>query len=225
MSGRAVGERAFDGAVGLHVAGLDHADAVRGVQRHRRVELAFVVLDRAGRFVVADEPHASLARVRGEQRQVEVGIRLGEAEVLAVRDPVAVPALVPAFDQHAAEAVLRGEVDVALHVGVVGAVLLAAAPGGAVEVHLPPDADVLADVDPRGVGEPVRLVEVQLDARIRERHRRAADQHRAPRRDERAALAHQHAVGPGHQVRLERALRGAAQVHAGVIDQRGLVDG
>ena len=43
----AVGERALDGAVGLHVAGLDHAHAIRGVQRHRSLELPFVVLQRA----------------------------------------------------------------------------------------------------------------------------------------------------------------------------------
>ena len=42
------------------------------------------------------------------------GYGLGEAEILAVREPVAIPALVPAFDQHAAKAVWRREVDVAL---------------------------------------------------------------------------------------------------------------
>ena len=56
-------------------------------------------------------------RVRGQAHQVEVGNGLGEAEFIAVAEPVAVPALVPAFDEDAAKTVPGGEVDILLRVG------------------------------------------------------------------------------------------------------------
>ena len=74
VADRAIVERALDRAVRLHVAGLDHGDAVRRIQRHRRLELPLVVLERARGFVVTDEPHAALTRVRRQHRQIEVRV-------------------------------------------------------------------------------------------------------------------------------------------------------
>src|SRR3546814_12573780 len=45
---------------------------------------------------------------------IEIGKGFGEAEQLAIVVPVTVPAHVPAFDQNAAETVLRGKIDIAL---------------------------------------------------------------------------------------------------------------
>ena len=149
----------------IDVAGLHGRHAESFVEREGIVELSFVVGHRAAGFVVADEVDAFRLGVVGELGEIEIGIRFGEAELVAVLDPVAVPTLVPAFDQHAVEAVLGGEVDVALGVGGGGAVLVAGAPGRFVEMHLPPDADVLAGLDPAGVLELARLVEVENQVR------------------------------------------------------------
>jgi hypothetical protein len=144
--------------------------------------------------VVTDQPHVAFARIRGKAAQIEVGIRLCETEMFAVRDPVAIPAAIPALDQHAAEAIPGRKVDVALRVGGSRAMFVAAAPGGLVEMHLPPDTDVFAEAYPRGVAKLVWLVEIELDARVRERHGRFTHEHHAPRRGERTLLAHQHAI-------------------------------
>ena len=96
--------------------------------------------------------------------------------------PVAVPAFVPTFDQHAVEAVLGGEVDVALGVRGGGAVLFAGAPGRFVEVHFPPDADVLAGLDPAGVGELAGLVEIENQVGRDQFARIVADLDRSPGR-------------------------------------------
>src|SRR3546814_11004531 len=61
---------------------------------------------------MTDQRHALFARIVGDRLQVEIGGRLGEAEVVAMAEPIAVPALVPPLDEHAAEAVLRREVDI-----------------------------------------------------------------------------------------------------------------
>jgi hypothetical protein len=85
--------------------------------------------------VVADEPDA-LFRVARDLGDIEIGIGLGEAEVPPLREPVAVPALVPALDQHAAEAVgFAAKSIIALGVGGGRAVLRPAVPGLLVEVH------------------------------------------------------------------------------------------
>ena len=60
-----------------------------------------------------DELDALRVGVRGQAGQVVVGIRLGERERVAIGDPVAVPAGVPALHQHAADPVRRRKIDVA----------------------------------------------------------------------------------------------------------------
>src|SRR6202008_4818505 len=97
----------------------------------------------AGGFVMADEPDAALARIGGDRRGVEVRARFREAEFAALPQPVAAPAAVPTLDQHAAEAVDRGEVDVPLRVRGGRTVARTGTPGLGVEVQRPPDADVL----------------------------------------------------------------------------------
>src|SRR3546814_12391058 len=78
----------------------------------RSDQLRFILGDIAAGFVVADQRHALFARIVGDRLQVEIGGRLGKAEFVAMAEPVAVPALVPALDEHAAEPVLRGEFDI-----------------------------------------------------------------------------------------------------------------
>src|SRR3546814_5632476 len=67
-------------------------------------------------------------------------------------EPIAVPALVPALDEHAAEAVVRREVDILLRPPGRRAMLGAFGPAPVAADHPPPDADVFhrlaaADVD------------------------------------------------------------------------------
>ncbi len=195
-------ERTLDRAVVTHIAGLDRSDALRGVERERIFELTLVVLDCAGSLMMSDQSDSVLARIRRELRQIEVRTGLREAEVAAVGDPVSVPAEIPAFHEYADEPIARGEIDISPDIVIRRAVALAASPRGAVEVHLPPHTDVLADLDPGRIGQPTGLVEIELDPRICEPHRRVGDENHAPRRRERAGLAHEHAIRPRHQIGL-----------------------
>ena len=82
-------------------------------------------------------------RVRGEAGQIVVGIRLREGEGVLVRDPVAVPADVPPFHQHAARSRSPRRSRCTARVRRRRAVLGPRRPGHRVDVHAPPDADVL----------------------------------------------------------------------------------
>ena len=119
-----------------------------------------------------------------EHLDIEVGIGGHEVEHIAFPHirPV-FPTYVPAFYQHLVETVLGGEVDVALHVlvvGLVGAVGLYLTPVDLIEFdrgevvgvmpgttsydHLPPHAAVLRGMDPGGILQLTGLVQVQDEA-------------------------------------------------------------
>src|SRR3546814_4297945 len=80
----------------------------------RLVELAFVMADGAAGFVVSDQVDALRRGVSGEPVGIEIGGRCREVEIVAVAQPVAVPARIPALDKPAAAVVCGGVVDVFL---------------------------------------------------------------------------------------------------------------
>ena len=205
------------------VAGLHRIDSEPVEQCEGFVHLPLVVADRAAGLVVPDQVHALRFRVGGQALQVVVLGRLAEIEVPAVGEPVAVPADVPAFDQHAAKPVLGGEVDVAPGVRGGRAVLRPGRPGFLVQVQRPPHADVLVRLEPAHVAEPVRLVEVEDQAGFDQTAGPVADRDRAPRRGERR-LPHDLRGTARRQRSAQPAVAPAHQVHAGVIHQRGFVD-
>src|SRR5215211_7655137 len=90
-----------------NVARLDRIDAKRAVEGKCGVQLSLVVDDSPRSLVVRNEFYTLLLRVRGNRGEVVVRIRPGERESVCILDPVAVPAGVPPFDKHAAEAVGR----------------------------------------------------------------------------------------------------------------------
>src|SRR5690606_35765390 len=97
-------------------------------------------------------------------------------------DPVT-PSGVPPFDEHAADVVRGGEVDVALGVLCRCAVTPTLdVPGGSADVHFPPDADVLHRLEPTHVTERVRLVEIEDEFRFDQSAGVRADLDRSPRR-------------------------------------------
>ena len=131
-----------------NIAGLDHHLAVVGGELERLVELRFVMARRAAGFMVPDQPHALLFGIGGEHLGVEVFGRLREIHVVAVAEPVPVPADVPAFDQHVRNFVGGGEIDVLLDVDVSRAVLGPARPAPLTLDHVPPYADEFAGLEP-----------------------------------------------------------------------------
>ena len=173
-----------------------------------------------------DDPDALFLRVRSQGRQVVVGIGPSEGEGVAVLDPVAVPADVPPFDQHAPEAVGRREIDVALGVLRGGAVLRPGAPGHGVDVHPPPDADVLHRLDPAGVRDAARRIELEAEERGRQVGDAIGHLDGAPWGLERRAAADLDAIGHGGERGPQEPGLGALlpQEHAGVVHQVGLVD-
>ena len=104
-----------------YVAALDGVVAIVAHQLVGAVHVLLVVHDRRRRLVVHHQAHTLGVGIVIEGADVEVRIRRKEVEdiLLRVAAPV-LPAYIPAFHEHLAEAVLRSEVDVAAHVGVVG---------------------------------------------------------------------------------------------------------
>ena len=120
-----------------------------------------------------------------ESLDVEVGVGRHEVEHIALPHVRPVfPAHVPAFHEHLVKTVLGGEVDITLHVLVVGFVrtvgchlrpvdlikmdggeVVRVVPGATSHNHLPPHTAVLGRMDPTGVIKCTRLVEVQDEVR------------------------------------------------------------
>ena len=151
-----------------HVPGLDRVETQRVVERECGLHLLLVVLDSARCLVVHDQLDAFRVRVGSQPWKVVVGVRLRERERVSVLNPVAVPAGIPAFHQNATKTVCRGEVDVSLGVLRGGAMLRPGAPGHGVDVHSPPDADVLHWLDPAHVAQHVGRIEIEPEHRWRE---------------------------------------------------------
>ena len=166
-----------------------------------------------------------MRRVPRQRGEVEVVGRRREVHLDAGREPVAVPAHVPALHEHAVEAVIGGEVDVAARVLGRGAVVRPTAPRPLAQVHGPPDADVLARPGVRHVAQGVGRVEVERRVVGDEVGRFVADHEQTPRRDVRGLGVDRDAGAPGRQVGLQRVAAGPLERHAGVVDERGLVDG
>ena len=214
---------ALDVAGVADIAGLDHVHAVARVPLERGRQLPLIVADRAGGLVVADQVHALAGGIPRQCRQVEVGGGAGEVEAPAVGEPVAVPARVPAFHQHAAEAVGGGEVDVAPGVGGGGAVPGAGRPGLGFQVQRPPHADVLGRREPAHVADGIGLVEVEDQAGFGQVAGALADLDRAPRRGERQRAHHRGVAAAGRERGTQHVAVTTCQVHAGVVHQCGLV--
>src|SRR3546814_507216 len=92
------------------IAGLDQRHAVVGVEFQRGVQLPRIIFDPAAGFMMADQLDPLRLAVARDLRKVEIGIGAGEAELVAIGDPVAVPTLIPPLDEHAVESILGGEV-------------------------------------------------------------------------------------------------------------------
>ena len=208
----------------IDVARFDVIDAVLFIERESLLQLGLVILCIGPRFVVADQFHALLGGVAGNGFDVEVRIGLREADPVRVFGPLAVPADVPPLDQHALDAVFRGEVDVTFRVFGRGAVAGSLRPGLLKEMHRPPDADIFGGADPRGVLDAARLVEVEHEPRSYQTARRVGDDHRAPRRAERRPGVDLHPRGPRGEVAAQGGSVGV-EAHFGVVRQIGLVQG
>ena len=227
-----------------HIAALDGVVAVAVHQGVGRVEMALVVAHARRGLVVHHELDALAVGIVVEGLQVEVGVGRDKVKhiVLAVAKPV-FPALVPALDEELVEAVGSGKVDVAAHVGIVGAVgvvgLELAVVGDAqfhavhgigigpcalAGDHLPPHAHVFHGVYPAGVFNLARLVQVQYQARGQDVAGVVGNLYRAPGRVAGRLHVALLALGVGGEPRLKyHVLVVEVQAHARVVEQGGLV--
>ena len=172
---------------------------------------------------MADQMHAFGQAIARDFLDIEIGIGFGKAEVRSIAEPVAVPTLVPAFDQDAAKAVLGGEIDIVLGMLRRRAVIGAAVPRPFVEVHRPPDADIFVGLHPAHIAQLVRLVEVQIDIIVVETSGILGDTDGTPGRGEGAIAHHLGLPAAGRKFGAKTAAVHAAHPHAGIIDQRRLV--
>ena len=223
LAGRLVD--ALDALAGANVASLDQMHAQILVIGKSLRQLGFVVQHRRPGLMVANQCHAQFPAVGGDGGDVEVIVGGGELEILAIAEPIAIPAHIPTLHQHAVEAVAGGEIHVGLGVGGGGPMLRAGAPGVGVQVHAPPDADVFPRPGPTDIRQPVRLIQVEDEVGGEQAGGRIGNLDGAPGAAVRRAGPHQHPIRPGHQVRLEGGVAGDGQGHRGEIDQAGLVDG
>ncbi len=228
-----------------HVARLHGVVAMLVHEAVGRIEVPLVVAHRTRRLVVHDHLHALPAGVAADLLDVEIGIGREEIEdvVFHVAEPV-LPADVPALDQHGVESVFGREVDVALDVGrgssvpavradfreVVGVEmgatqLVGVGPRTLARNHLPPDAHILAGLDPRGVLDLAGLVEIERQTRSQDVAGVVRHDHRTPGRRAGALHVGLVAVGIGREVRGEdHAAVVEHEVHGRIVDQGRLVE-
>ena len=104
--------------VRIDIACLDRVDAQRLIEPVSVLKLVFVVLGSTAGLVVGNDAHTALAGIAAQAFQVIVRISLGKVELVALFGPVGIPAVVPALDQHASQAMTGSKVDVTL--GILG---------------------------------------------------------------------------------------------------------
>ena len=229
----------------LYITDIARLDSIVAVLVHERVGGLHVtlVVAHAGRSLVMHHELDTLGvRIRIQGVDVEVRIRCQEVEdvVLVAIGPF-LPADVPALDQQGVETVRRSEIDILPHIGIVrgmaavrrsrGIVEAVKLDGGGVRVipaagagdHLPPYAHVFHGMDPADIVESARFVQVKDHAALELLHRRLSDLDGTPGRHAGSLQTPLPAFGVGRQERAQVLALGK-QVHAGIIDQRGLVD-
>ena len=172
--------------------------------------------------MVHDKLDALRLGIVAQVRQIKVGVRGDEVEhlVLETVRPV-LPADVPSLHQYGIEAMLGGEVDIPLSIGGGGAMasvglnlcpvhlvdvrvgqVVGVAPFALAGDHLPPYAHILAGLDPRGVLDFARVVEVVGDARGQDVAGVVADDDGTPGRCARGLHVGFHASGVGGEIGL-----------------------
>ena len=205
------------------ITGLHRVDSEPLVLREGRLHFRLISRDVAARFLVPDQRHAFLPRVRGDGFEVEVGIGFGEAEAVAVEPGL--PALVPAFDQQAADSNRRSEINVTPRVVRRCAVGRPRLPRLRADVHAPPDAHVLHGFNPRRVRDLAGLVEILDEMRFDQSARAVRDLDRAPGRGHGDRRFHLQTVRPRDEIAPKReGLPGdGPERHARVIQQGRLV--
>src|SRR3546814_18174100 len=112
-------------------------------------------------------------------------------------EPIAVPALVPTLDEHAAEAVLRREVDILLRPLGRRAMLGAFGPAPVAADHAPPDDEIFHRLEPVYVATIVRLVEVEFEVGFDEACRSGGDTVGSHRCSSSAVADHHRPLGNG----------------------------
>ena len=174
---------------------------------------------------MADQRDALALGVRGDARKVEIGIGLGEAEVVAIGEPVPVPADIPAFDQHSGYFVIGGEIDQLERIGGGRAMLGARRPALRFEMHSPPDADIFARFHPTDVAQRIGVIEIEHQvARGVERRRIGRDGQHSPRGGKGTSAADLRAARRGCEHRLQLRADRPGDIHSGIINQRRFVD-
>ena len=196
---------------------LDRPDAEAAVELHRILKLCFVIRDIAVGFVMADQGDALLARIVGDRFQVEVGRWLREVERPAV------PAGVPPLDEHAAETMLRGEIDILPGARGGRAMIRPLAPTPRPADHAPPDADIFHRLHPAHIAELVRFVEIEFEVACHKPRCIVGDADRAPGRCEGQIAGHARPVRRRRQRRTKLAPLGALEPHRRIIDERRFV--
>ena len=150
----------------------------------RIVEPTFIIARGRRRFVMHYETQSLGMGIIVKRRNVEIGIRGDEVEYIFFLAAAPVfPTFVPSFHQDAVKPVLRGEVDIASDVFVVGPVpavrfgrriirnaefncriVPSIGPGALAGYHLPPNAQILDGMNPGDIFQCTGLVEIQYQA-------------------------------------------------------------
>ena len=195
--------------------------------------------------MVHDDFHAFLLGIALQFGYIEIGVGLVEIvdEFLAV-SIVVFPAFVPAFHQHGVKPVFRGEVDVFFYVCRVGSVVsvgfqlriigladndvlrVGICPRGALTREVfPPYADILRRMNPRGIRQLARFVQVQDEAGSQDVAGIVAYYDGTPRRNASGLHVGFRAVAVGSEVRAEyEAFVVQIQLHGRIVHQCGFVD-
>ena len=187
------------------IADITRLHSIVAILVHERIgffKIALIVLCTRRGLVMHEQLHAFRVSVVVQGFQVEVGIRCLEVEHVAL--PAVCPVLptdVPTFHEHLVETIFGREVDVAAHllirrtVAAVGSCLhpidvielhggelIGVVPRRLTNNHLPPHTTILRGMNPRGVVQGARVVEIEDEVRGKHVAGIVGDHHCAPRR-------------------------------------------
>ena len=218
------------------IAGLDRFHAACCHQVEARFKLTFVVPNVTGSLVVTNNRHAFCRGISRQLFKVIVGVGLCEAEELAVEEPVAVPADIPAFDEHPFKAMLGSEIDISL--GVLGCRAVRCsreatvrsrtdigAPAFFAQMQRPPDTHVLVWFHPADITKLVGFIQIEFDITHGEASRIRTDADCTPWSMERQVTDRTCCSAAGWRQRgTEIGASGPLHPHPSKIDQLRLMD-
>ena len=201
-----------------YITGFDDHIIVVGRKFECLVELLFIMRRGAAGLMVSDKADAFFLAIGNQHVDIEISGWLGKVHIIAITEPVAVPAHIPTLDEQVGDLVGCSKINVAFHIFVGGTMLGTACPAPFAFDHVPPDARKFARLDPADVAQFVRFIQVEHQMAVVNSGGVIRDDQGTPWRRPCSLFLDLRLARPGVECGAKRRTFGSRDCHSRVID-------